>query len=559
VLKQIEPVGYEPVACVEAEAFCVHNGYTRWLITITAGIALWCINNAGILVAHWRPPAGTVPTWIPIEWDVAQHITWMNAMRNMLIIPNYHLPVITQPALFCMMTFLMAQFTRLGMGAAEVYAGFQLILYMTAANCFLSCLRIFRIPRSWVLITILAAAASTPASFGYVAWTAIASNSSPNTGVIADGLFNPGPITLTFGTVSMIVALLLLTRFVLTQQRKYLYAVGVTAAFSGICHPFEVFSIVTATVLTLALTSRGIWRNAFANSLFVVVPGLCSVLPYAYFALTVPWMTEITHYNRIQVPDILHLVLQRGAPVILVFAAMLVGMRLRKTLDVILQCWFAAILFVLHVPRLPWATHATDGLGVIAALLAVRFLCELSARVSWFSAHQIVLKTISILLIAPAVTGQIEYRYLGIRDGIRLVSAYGFSAVTPDDEPDMIRWLKQNASDKDLVIAPTDEISWMLATAPVHTYASHWLFSGRYNEQADLRGDFYKGSWKPEDARDFLRTNGITLAVIPDQSPVEPVVSGYQKAAQFRRFAIYRLPNNMPQYRPGFYIQKPVI
>jgi len=138
----------------------------------------------------------------------------------------------------------------------------------------------------------------SPGQFRLQAWTSDRKQYPACYRCFHDGLFTPAPITVTFGTVSMILALLLLTRFVLTQQRKYLYATGLAAAVSGICHPFEVFSIVAATALTLAVTSRGVWRNAFVNSLCVAVPGLGSVLPYAYFSLTVPWMKEVSNVNR---------------------------------------------------------------------------------------------------------------------------------------------------------------------------------------------------------------------------------------------------------------------
>lgn len=105
------------------------------------------------------------------------------------------------------MTFLMAQFTRLGIGAAEVYAGCQLVLYIIAGELFL--VMHSRIPNSPELDadTILAAAASTPVSFGYRLGQAIANNTSPVTNAFPDDLFTPAPITVTFGTVSMIPAL----------------------------------------------------------------------------------------------------------------------------------------------------------------------------------------------------------------------------------------------------------------------------------------------------------------------------------------------------------------
>jgi hypothetical protein len=83
--------------------------------------------------------------------------------------------------------------------------------------------------------------------------------------------------------------------------------------------------------------------------------------------------------------------------------------------------------------------------------------------------------TAVLTLIAPAIVAHAGYRYILFRDGIKFKSPYGMSAVESQVEYDLIRWFRHNGSEDDLVIAPDAEISWMLATAPVHAMAPRQL------------------------------------------------------------------------------------
>jgi hypothetical protein len=269
-----------------------------------------------------------------------------------------------------------------------------------------------------------------------------------------------------------------------------------------------------------------------------------SVLPYVYFSLTVPWMRQVTAQNIYRLPDLLHLLGILGIPTAFVLVNLVIGPRLRARSDVVLQCWFAATLMVMHIPRLPWALHGADGFGLITALLAVRQISQVPYLRSWVALRPRLAIVAAVAVVAPATFVHAGVRYAVFRDALKPESPYGMSAVSRQAEHDLIRWFRRHGSVRDLVIVPNQETSWMLTTAPVHTIASHWLYSGNYGQQSKLRDNFYSGDWTDETARDFLRQYGINYVVVPEGSPVHRVLSAYPKAAHFPPLTLYHLPEN---------------
>jgi len=94
------------------------------------------------------------------------------------------------------------------------------------------------------------------------------------------------------------------------------------------------------------------------------------------------------------------------------------------------------------------------------------------------------------------------------------------------------------------VIAPDQPTSWMLATAPVHTLASHWLYSATFEAQSNLRDRLYRGGWTPESAFEFLRRYGVDYVVVPRDNPLHALLRGHPRAAVFGTLTLYALPEN---------------
>ncbi len=167
-------------------------------------------------------------------------------------------------------------------------------------------------------------------------------------------------------------------RYVLRGRCADLYAAAAIAAFSGLCHPFEVFAIMAGKSLTLVATRSFSRGSAIADALVVCIPGTLSVVRYTYFSITTPWLYRLRQLNNEPLPDFLHLLAELGIPAAFVLVNLVVGARLRAPTDVVLQCWFAAVLPVIHTPKLFWAWHVADGFPFITALLAVRQLSQIS-------------------------------------------------------------------------------------------------------------------------------------------------------------------------------------
>jgi hypothetical protein len=518
------------------------------LFALALGLLSWSLNNLNILRAHIQTPAGTHPSWTPREIDVAQHLTWVNAMRNAWVIPDYHMPAATTPAIFCPLMALLGQLTKVGIDASAAYAVAQLAVGIVAVYCILVSLRLFLVSRWQAMAAVVLVFASVPLTSLLNVWRALRGQDfALPIFFVSDGLFSIGPLSIVFGAASVYASLILLTRYLLIGRRRYLFLTAAFAAVAGLCHPFEVFTIMAATTLTLIVLRWPNLRGALAESLIVIVPAGLSVLPYVYFSLTVPWMRQMTAQNIYRLPDLLRLLGILGIPAAFVLANLVIGPRLRATSDVVLQCWFAATLMVMHIPKLPFALHAADGLGLITALLAVRQISQLPRLRSWVALRPRMARLAATVVLVPAIVVHAGVRYKMFRDSIKHESPLGASAVSTQAEYDLVRWFARNASGGDLVIAPGNETSWMLATAPVHTIASHWLFSGTYGHQLMLRDSFYRGDWTDETARDFLRKYGINYVVATEGSPVHRVLSAYPKAALFPPFTLYHLPENHMQ------------
>src|SRR3954447_8495734 len=89
----------------------------RWL-PLVAGLCWFAGNSLNVIHARMRTPPGTQAVWTAREIDIAQHLTWINAMTHAAVIPNYHLPAATTPGLFSGLTWLLGHLARLGIDAA---------------------------------------------------------------------------------------------------------------------------------------------------------------------------------------------------------------------------------------------------------------------------------------------------------------------------------------------------------------------------------------------------------------------------------------------------------
>jgi hypothetical protein len=229
-----------------------------WLLALALGLLWYCVNNLNVVRAQLQAPPGTSPLWIAREVDMVQHLTRVNAMRDGIVVPNYHMLAETVPGVFCALTWLLAQFTRAGMDAFLVYGGAQMVVSVLSMFCLIACLRMFVTRSQYVAVFLIALATVSPRA-PLRAWSALNGDANPIVFSQVDGFFEPGPLTNAVGTLSVWTALLLAGRYAHRQRRRDLYALAIVTALSGLFHPFEVFTIMAGASLMLLVTQWPRW------------------------------------------------------------------------------------------------------------------------------------------------------------------------------------------------------------------------------------------------------------------------------------------------------------
>ena len=223
---------------------------------------------------------------------------------------------------------------------------------------------------------------------------------------------------------------------------------------------------------------------------------------------------------------------------------LITGPRLRQPSDVVLQCWFAAVLLVVHIPGMPFSMHAANGIAFLTGLSAVRQMAHVAHIRDWISNHRRLTTAICVACIVPALFAHVVFRSLKFRDALNPDSKLQFSAVAPQRDIISHPLVWDHGTKQDCVLAPHPVTSWMLAGVPVPSVASHWLFSATYETQCRLRDKLYSGGWTEESARRFLDGYGITHVLVPEGSPLHHLLRNEVKVASFDSWALYHLAGN---------------
>jgi hypothetical protein len=230
---------------------------------------------------------------------------------------------------------------------------------------------------------------------------------------------------------------------------------------------------------------------------------------------------------------------------------LIIGPRMRRPTDVILQCWFVATLVAMMLPKLPFRIHLIDGLAVVTALLLVRQLST-SPFPDWGLRRRGLALAIGGAVAFVSLTIQIVDRYITFKTGNRFDGA-----VARDEEMLTVNWLRQHARPEELVLAPLDSAGW-IATVPVHSFASHWLASLDYSAQNELAEAFYAGKMQAGETDVFLKRYGINYVAVPDTSAVGQVLDQRHEVARIRTWTLYYFPENHMALYPGILPNVPI-
>lgn len=511
------------------------------LAALGIAVLLFVANNLNLVRARLDSPEGWYPAYVTRDLDVAQHLTWVNAMRDHWLAPNFHAAVETQPGLFSPLMGILGHVAKLGIDTSLVYTLAQFLLYFAGTYSLLWCLRIFTTSRmqAYAVLVCMLCVFSARAFAGLALFVAGRTRASPVSYLERDGFLFHGPLTLTLGTVSVFVSLALIASYVRTRKNSFLVSAAVMTALSGLLHPFEVFAITAGATLSFICIGWPRFRRPLIETLVVCVPGVLAVLPYVWFSLRVDWLGPITRRNQLGVDPLPYIFLELGIPATIALAVLVAGPRMRDPLDIVLQCWFVGTLVMLNVPGLPYRWHLADGFSLITALLLVRQFSTLPPLKDWLAKHRGFAVTAAGLVLALGLGIHTVHRYVAFRDG----NQAGGEALVSQEEARTITWLREHAKPEELALVPPESAPWV-ATVPIHSFASHWLFSGDYHPQLQKVSEFYNGAMGDDGVRAFLRGTGVNYVAVPFGSPALKSLGAENRVAQIGSWTIYYFPEN---------------
>ena len=523
------------------------------------GALLYVINNLGTVHALFAAPAGYVPFGLTRDSDVAQYLTWINGLRHGWMLPNYHAPWTTAPGLFVPGLYPVAILNRLlPLSSVASFQIFNFLAYLCVAYALVFAYRAFcktHTERIWAFVIALACVpvAALPGLAGLLRAVPLGPAVFGSTGgvseftLVSDGFLHglsAWPL-IAFGTCFLVLGMALLARYCDTQDLRWLRWLAALCFLSALVHPFEVFVVVTVSAIVF-LRLGAAAHQVLTRLLAVVVPAGVGFLPYAVEANRFDWVHRVSLANC-SLPVVMpsRVIAAIGIPAIVALVLLSLGFPRRsdnKTL--ILKAWFVATLVLLYVPGLPFPLHMLDGIFFCIGLLLVAQVKDLLAGQRFLSrpaAH-----VFAIVLLVWMLLPHLLLRAQAWRDAVNPASngVTTFpAAIAPVDEPAAIAWLQNNASPDDLVLATEDEAPW-IATTPIHSFGSHWLFSSEDTRPGDMlvREQFFRGELAPPVAERFLEILGARFVVVPDGSAATRYLQSATLRMDFGSSSIYELP-----------------
>ena len=536
--------------------------YRPLLGPILLAVVLYALNNLAMLSGWLNPPGGHKPTLMLRAWDIAQYLTWARASEKRLLLPNYHAPWQTEPALTYPLMWVLSRACRLmRIELAAGYHVFHFVLYLLAAYSLFFCFRVFTDTRKQAVAAFFTILGSVPITAlailpGFVLtfgrW-----NRLPGLGDFiwwsSDGFFHgiDGAVGATFGTATTLLAFAYLARYLKTEQKRYLAYASTTTFVSAFFHPFEVFVIAGAGAGTILWRSGRQWPRALLETALLGVSGAAGLSHYVVLSLRHQWLRDSVDLARWDPGSPLKVLVMLGLPTVLALVFLVMQPKMASKTDLLLQAWVVCTLVFLYIPWIPHSQHLLDGFHYAVGLLLVRQVSQSAAAGRILKRYpHLVLRACSaccLLSIAPYV---VFYRQ-SFRDGQAAQPARLYTTVAPNDELAAVAWLRQNARDDQLVLGPPDSAPW-LATVPMHSFASHYLFSLTYPEQARHATDFYEGKLNSTAARQLLTGYVVRYVVVPERSPAIAYLEQEATTVRLGSLLVYEFPGNSmkPYSRP---------
>lgn len=556
----------------------------RSIVPLILGLLLFVANNLAPLAALSHPRPGYVPLFMPRKQDCAQYLTWIEGYKNASTIPDYHAPWENEAALRVPLMWIPAKVSSLTqIPTIYAYLGLQAGCYVLGFYGLAFLLRVFAVGSGQTVLAVafmicavpLRSLALLPALvFKPRAWALMHCGYEDFLGGAAsEGLFQgvSCAATITFGTAGALFSLALLGRYFRSGKRHDLWVASLVVALSGFLHPFEFIPVTAAAAVALLWTKRNL-QSVLTDLLILGFPAFVVVLFYFLPTLTHPWLRVATDLNRFHSIHISHrdfLVL--GLPVFLGVGFAFWRPKVGSPADDFLACYVVVATFALHMPFLPWPQHFKDGLDYAAAIFVVRKLDQVPSLVRlWASRTQWRIGLVA-LLVAGGLAAHLYFRYLTYQMGMTATEAFGqnaavaqqYTAVAPTDEVRAIAWLRGHAASRQLILAPSENAPWM-ATVPMHSFASHWLFSLTDDQQAPLAQSFFQGTLSDAESDSLLQSYGVRYVLVPLGNPALRYVRKAQLRWAGQNLRLYEFPQNemrsfpkLQKVSPGHYIWNP--
>lgn len=528
------------------------------------GALLYVLNNLDVLHGLMAAPPGYAPLGIQRNADIAIYITWLRGYGKGWFLPNYSAPWATSPDFIAPglipVALLQKAFSLNPILALQI---FSFVGYIFVAYAVAFAYQTFCKTRKLALWCLLVALACVPVGALPILSYLLRefAQYGDTTGrvqfmTLSDGFFR-GLVSwpfITYGSGFQIVSMSLLARYVQTSERRWFHWLTLFCLVSTLMHPFEIF--LTTTVVAIVLLRKfGVTADALKNVGAICLAMAIGIAPYALQSLRSTWVHEVANANRISItPALLMGVI--GIPAIVAVVLLLLGFPTTRSNEIaILRTWFVCSLLLFFVPGIPFSLHVLDGSFIAIGLLLVLQVQDLLALRPHLAKPLVAYVAVPLLLwsFIPHIVFRAQAWSAGVaaqNEQFAYDSCTTFhgtclrpTAIEPLAESATIKWLGENANPDDLVLATDDASPW-IATAPVHSFASHWLFSllWPYPNYRVLRNSFFSGTLTPAQGRQFLQILGARFVVVPDGSRAKQYLDNAVERTRYYSWTIYEIP-----------------
>lgn len=528
------------------------------------GALLYILNNLDVLHGWIAAPPGYAPLGIQRNADIAIYITWLRGYGKGWFLPNFSAPWVTSadflaPGLMPV-SLLQKVFSLSPIVALQI---FSFVGYIFVAYAMAFAYKTFCSTHRQARWSLLVALACVPVGALPVLSYLLRefAQYGDTTGrvqfmTLSDGFFR-GLVTwpfITYGSGFQILSMSLLARYLQTSAQKWFRWLTVFCLVSTLMHPFEIF--LTTTVVAIVLVRKfGVTSNTVKNIGAICAAMAVGIAPYAMQSLRSTWVHEVANANRISItPALLMGVI--GIPAIAVVLLLLLGFPTRRSDEItLLKTWFVCSLLLFFMPGIPFSLHVLDGSFIAIGLLLVIQIQDLLALRPNLTKPLVAGVALPLLLwsLIPHVLFRAQAWSAGVapqNEQFSYDSCTTFhgtclrpTAIQPLAESATIKWLGENANPDDLVLGVDDASPW-IATAPVHSFASHWLFSllWPYPNYRVLRNSFFSGTLTPAQGRQFLQILGVRFVVVPDGSRARQYLDNAVERTRYYSWTIYEIP-----------------